>query len=383
MVKILVLLDYYIPGYKAGGPLRTIANMVAHLGKEFDFRILTRDRDATEFAPYPNIKPNAWNQCGDSQVYYASSLGFALIRQIVHDVSPDVVYLNSFFSTLPIRYLVLRRSGLTPPIPVILAPRGEFSPGALKLKSFKKRIYMILASLAGLYRDLIWQASSKQEKSEIQTAWSRDVLIRVAPNLPPVISRNSEHVTRDKEPGSVHFIFLSRITPKKNITFSLQLLGQLHGKISFSIVGPVRDEKYWKQCQSIISTLPSNVTIKYVGSIPHHQVQDILREHHFFLLPTLGENFGHAILEAMIAGCPVLISDQTPWHGLADKNVGWDLPLDSASDWLCALQSCVDMGQAEYSAMLANAHQFASDWIANSDIRQANIDLFRAASQKE
>lgn len=37
-MKILTLADYYLPGYKAGGPIRTLANMVDMLGDEFKFR---------------------------------------------------------------------------------------------------------------------------------------------------------------------------------------------------------------------------------------------------------------------------------------------------------------------------------------------------------
>ena len=47
-----------------------------------------------------------------------------------------------------------------------------------------------------------------------------------------------------------------------------------------------------------------------------------------FFFPTLGENYGHVIYEALDSGCPVLISDQTPWRGLSEVGAGWDLPLD-------------------------------------------------------
>ena len=42
---ILSFAGHYLPGYKAGGPIRSIANMVDQLGDEFDFRIVAGDRD--------------------------------------------------------------------------------------------------------------------------------------------------------------------------------------------------------------------------------------------------------------------------------------------------------------------------------------------------
>ena len=51
-MRILTFVDYYLPGYKAGGPIRTIANMVSQLGGEFEFLIVTRERDFLDTVPY-------------------------------------------------------------------------------------------------------------------------------------------------------------------------------------------------------------------------------------------------------------------------------------------------------------------------------------------
>ena len=65
-LNILVLCDWYLPGYKGGSLIRRISSMVEPFSNEFSFRILTstRDRDVFEEAPYPNIKFNKWNKVG-------------------------------------------------------------------------------------------------------------------------------------------------------------------------------------------------------------------------------------------------------------------------------------------------------------------------------
>ena len=73
-----------------------------------------------------------------------------------------------------------------------------------------------------------------------------------------------------------------------------------------------------------------------------------IAKNHLFFLPTLGENFGHIILEAFCAGCPVLISDQTPWRDLEEKGVGWNLPLDQPELFREVLQRFAGMENAEY-----------------------------------
>ena len=51
--RVLVCAPHYLPGYKCGGPIRSIANMVKGLGSHFDFFVVTRDRDATDTESYP------------------------------------------------------------------------------------------------------------------------------------------------------------------------------------------------------------------------------------------------------------------------------------------------------------------------------------------
>ena len=53
--RILVLTGCYLPGFRGGGPLRTIFNAVNSLHGDFDFHILTADRDLGDAAPYPGM----------------------------------------------------------------------------------------------------------------------------------------------------------------------------------------------------------------------------------------------------------------------------------------------------------------------------------------
>ncbi|MBN2392189.1 MAG: glycosyltransferase [Anaerolineae bacterium] len=380
---ILTCVDYYLPGFKAGGPLRTISNMVAQIGEVIDFRIITRDRDATDAQPYPNVNVDAWNQVGQARVYYASPghLSFRTLRALVKTTAPDALYMNSFFSTLTIKCLALRRIGALPDIPVVVAPRGEFSPGALALKQKKKSLYIALAKALGLYNNVLWQASSPVEQGDIRAVFGDRAQIHVAPNVPAAVRQQAVE-PRAKSPGEARFIFLSRISPKKNLHRLIEMLGALSGTITLSIVGPVRDEAHWQVCQQMINRLPAHVQVEVLGSVPHEQVHVLLAGHHFFVLPTLGENFGHAILEALAAGVPVLISDQTPWRDLAQAGVGWDIFIEDAPQWRNVLQQCVDMSQTEYDRMSNNARAYAVEWTADNSILQANRELFAKAIAK-
>src|SRR5262249_46684314 len=95
--------------------------------------------------------------------------------------------------------------------------------------------------------------------------------------------------------------------------------------------------------------------------------------------PTLGENFGHAIFDALAVGCPVIVSDATPWQELSGKGAGWSLPLEAQDLWRSVLLDCINMDQTPYISMSHRARKYALDFIQTSDILQKNRELFVSA----
>jgi len=283
------------------------------------------------------------------------------LRKTICAAEHDVLYLNSFFSpSFTIKPLLLRRLGLVPKVPVILAPRGELSAGALTLKAPKKRLYLILAKAFGLYRGLIWQASSKYEAENIRCWLGDQVPVVTAPNLPaPSHGAEKQLHRREKVGGRLKVVFLSRISRMKNLRGALSMLKELKGEVEFNIYGPLEDVGYWKECQKVIRLLPQHIQVQYRGGIAHDEVADVLADYDLFFLPTLGENFGHVISEALLAGCPVLISDCTPWRSLQEKGVGWDLPLEQPERFIETLQDCIEMGAQEHDLLSRRARAFA------------------------
>ncbi len=71
MINILTCVGSYLPGYKAGGPIRTIVNMVDSLADDHLFKIITFDRDLGDKESYSDVKINDWNEVGYALVYYS------------------------------------------------------------------------------------------------------------------------------------------------------------------------------------------------------------------------------------------------------------------------------------------------------------------------
>jgi hypothetical protein len=68
--RILVAANVYLPGYFAGGPVRSIAGLVESLGDEFEMLVVTSDRDLKASSPYTDVQLDAWNRIGKAHVHY-------------------------------------------------------------------------------------------------------------------------------------------------------------------------------------------------------------------------------------------------------------------------------------------------------------------------
>ena len=382
---ILCFVAYYLPGYRSGGPVRTIANFVDHLGDEFDIRIITRDRDALDTEPYPDVAIEEWNTVGKARVFYASDQTLTLrgIARLLRETPHDILYLNSFFSfrftTLPV---LARRLGMAPKRPCVIAPRGEFSQGALEIKGTRKSFYLWLARFLKIHHGVLWQASNEFEAKDIYTAlpFARGSIAE-ASNLPSegrVPSPRTRKVKKDKD-EPLRLIFLSRVSPKKNLNFLLSVLKNAEFSVELDIYGVIDDEQHWDSCKALITMLPSSASVRYQGVVPHMKVNRIIASYDLFVLPTRGENYGHAIAEALSQGVPVLISDQTPWRDLEMHGAGWDLSLDRKDRFLEVLAQVNAMDEAEYLALRESAVTYAKSKLMDGSILEKNRKIFHQA----
>ena len=389
-MKILTFMDYYLPGFKAGGPIRTVSMMVSQLPESFKFLIVTRDRDHTDRRAHPGIRTNEWTDVGRAKVWYLPKrdLSIANLARLARLVKPDVLYANSFFSRITIRLLVARSLGLLGEIPMVLAPRGEFSAGALTIRQGRKKVFLTLGRSLGLFGNLLWQASSEAERTDILRALGERQSVRVSQNIavaPDIFDHRVDHpfpTGAPKRGGAARFVFLSRVSPMKNLRTAIELLGTLSGEVSLDIFGPVDDAKYWRECQAAAAKVPPNVKVTWRGNVSPTDVTAVIAGFDFFVLPTLGENFGHVILESLSAGCPVLLSDRTPWKRLEADGAGWILPLEQRQRWVEVLQRCVEMDNPTHQEMRKRARGAAQSYAQRESAIQQNVALFEEAVRR-
>jgi glycosyltransferase involved in cell wall biosynthesis len=389
-MRILIITPYYLPGFKAGGPVRSLANLIDQLGTEIDFRVIAGDRDLGESQPYAGLSSEVWQAVGKATVAYVpmSRVGPYRLCKLIRESKSDALYVNSFFHPRVFGVpLFVRRTRLIPRLPVVLAPRGAFSAGALGIKAWRKRFYLMASRLLTIGDAILWHATSELEVDDIRRTIGRNARIALAPNL--CAADNASFVSRcePKQPGRLRLVFLARINRKKNLLGAMKLLRRVPGNTSLDIYGPLEDRAYWQACQAEIGQLPANVCVRYRGAISPSEVHSTLANYDGLLLPTLGENFGHAIIESLAAGCPLVISDRTPWRNLQTRGVGWDLPLESLADFERVLEELVAMEEADHRVLRENCRFYARRFLVggqfNSPLPVPHRDRERGISAIE
>ncbi|MBO9635718.1 MAG: glycosyltransferase family 4 protein [Chitinophagaceae bacterium] len=376
--KVAVFIDWYEPGFKAGGPIQSCKNLVNQLSGLFEFYIFTSDRDIGEDSSYENVQTNTWIRNAENiHVWYATPDARKAkdIRSMIKQVQPDIVYFNSMFSKsfALIPLLVLKRIKYSGKI--VLAPRGMLHSGALSSKSLKKKVFLQVFRLSGWPSRLLFHATDEQELKYVKKHFP-SAKVKVAANIPNV--DNTDLTFPVKQRNELNAVYIARIHPHKNLHFFLQLFKELKPeyKLRFDIFGVADDEAYSARCRELAADLPGNVQVNFHGPLVNREVLPTLKHNHVFMLATLGENFGHAVFESLTAGRPVLISDQTPWRSLASVNAGWDLPLNDKQAFAGTIAELMEMGQDEYDVWAKGAKALALDFMTKQNYTSTYLRLF-------
>jgi glycosyltransferase involved in cell wall biosynthesis len=374
---ILVFIDWFDPGFKAGGPIRSAVNFSKNLQHDYDVYVFTGDRDLGATSAYPDVKINEWTGYDERvKVFYCSpeNLTWKTIRATLQELQPAVIYLNSMFSRFFTIYPLLIAGNGKSTARVVLAPRGMLRVSALKFKSLKKKVYLHAFKLLRLHKHIVFQATDDTELADVKSIFGDTSVVLLAPNLPGYIPSYPGSIT--KNAGSLKIVFTGRIHPIKNLDFLLTCLGKISGDVVLTVIGSEEDDVFATYCKGLATSLPDHIIVNFKGETPNDIVPLIIAEHHIFGLPTQGENFGHAIFEALILGKPVIISDQTPWRNLSAVHAGWDLPLGQPEQFISALQVMVDWSQEEYNNWSLSAWQYVKDTVGKKDLKTIYHQLF-------
>jgi glycosyltransferase involved in cell wall biosynthesis len=242
------------------------------------------------------------------------------------------------------------------------------------IKQKKKWFYLNFIESLNLFRHVTLLYTDKSEINEKYFTHSHSHIIS---DPFPSQLQQVEKKKLLKSKGMLKLIFLSRIHPIKNLHYVIERLFSFKEKlIELTVVGHIDDEPYWIKCKDMIKLLPNSIVVNYLGVINPTNVYDVLQSNHVFILPTLGENFGYAIFETFLAGRPVIISDQTPWQKLQERQVGWSIPIIDTEAWERAIANCIELNQTDFDEYCQNSWHFSRKYIEKSSLKKDYIHIF-------
>ena len=373
MKKLLIMASLFWPQKKSGGPPVSIMNLVTAIKGHFDVYIISNNHEIGESEPLPGIR-EGWNEYPFGKVIYIpyGEHSTKRVAELIREVSPDVIYQNSFFSIndlLP----VLRYKKKHKNVKVIVAPRGELYPERFKKGYAKKKLYSMLFRYSGMLKNVYFQGTGDDECAQEHTILGikKDHLCNVQ-NLSLV---TEEYTPIVKNSGELRLVYIARIHPTKNTLSAVSWLSEAKGNITYDIYGSIEDTQYWEQCKEVISNLPENIKVSYKGVIDHTAVPETLVGYHAYYMPTTGENFGHSIVEAMLLGRTVIISDQTPWTDV-NGDGGYAFALDQKDAFVKALTDLCSCSQEEYDVLSEKVRAYVERKLNVKEITEDYIKMF-------
>jgi len=361
--RVLVTVGTFEPGSRGGGPVRSVANILDSTSSDVKVTLVTRDRDLGSDVAYAGLS-GKWVDRGLVRVFYLNTRSprqwWELWRKL-RTTQFDLLYVNSLWD--PISSLVpigATRAHLLRIPQVLIAPRGELSPGALSLKVRKKALFLKLWARVLRGGHIAWHAFTEREATEIIAAipWADTIVNQSQVSLPDEALEPAD-VSFGQE---VRLVYIGRISPKKNLLLSLAALKTISTPVRLNIFGPLEDPQYWASCLDAIQELPKSVSVRYLGELEPTRVRQEFSLYDAFLFPTLGENFGHTIAESLSASCPVICADNTPWTQVLGAGGGRILGELSVQCLASEIEMLLNLDPAERAERRRAAGRAFKEW---------------------
>lgn len=277
---------------------------------------------------------------------YEYTFDLPLIRYFYRrNVNPDILHFHGVW--MPCN-LYVAKYGLRHNIPYVINPRGDTEIARInydKIKKIKKQIAWHLYGKRIVDNAACIIATSEQERDSIRTLGSK-VPVAIIPNGIELDAFPKEVVHNHGEKKVL--LFLSRINPIKGIEYLIDAWRQLDTNLmnqwELHIAGNSDPKDYIDTLKAKVNGLGLSESIKFIGPVTGEAKMRKYQDSNLFILPTLNENFGNVVAEAMMCECPVITTKNAPWSCLNEDKCGWwiDLSVENLVNTLIEAMSLMD-----------------------------------------
>ncbi|MEO8202478.1 MAG: glycosyltransferase [Betaproteobacteria bacterium] len=370
-MRILQVVPTYFPATRYGGPIVAVHGLCSALAaRGHDVQVLTtnvdgkgesgvplgvpvlRDGVSVRYFPVPFARRTYWSPG-------MAAAARAMIGQT------DIVHLHSIFlwpTWMAAR--TARHAG----VPYVCSPRGMLEKSLIRRKSrWAKALWIALVERRNLESAAAVHATSEREAAELVRFGFDLPRIAVIPNGVDLrVPESSGSAAPDWlaciPPGAPLVTFLGRINWKKGLDRLVPAMAALPS--AYLVVAGPDDEGERKALEALAARIGVRSRVIFPGPVHGWDKQALLRRSVALVLPSLSENFGNVVLEAMAASIPVVIAPQV---GLAKlvRDAGAGIVVDGSVDSIAAaLQSILGSPSlgTQMGARGRAAAESAFDW---------------------
>jgi glycosyltransferase involved in cell wall biosynthesis len=316
-MRLLFVTPYYKPAYVYGGPVRSIPALCESLAAMgANVTVHTTDANgrgslsaaASGQKHLNGVEVRYFRRRGTRTYYYSSDLARACLRDARHF---DLIYV---FSNWCYPLLPACRAARSASVPCVVSPRTSFMSEAWKRKRLKKLIYHLLVERASINSAAALHYTSTFELE--QSRW-----LRLKPRafvIPNPVDRTEfqrkqarggfrrKHGIPDDLPV---ILCLGRLEHRKGLDLTLTgFAGMPSGGARLVIAGPDEDGQL-ARLRLLAQNLGIEGRVVFTGMLDSAQRIQAFADADIFLLTSRSENFGVAVVEAMAAGLPVIVSN--------------------------------------------------------------------------
>ncbi len=315
-----------------GGPSKAVIEMVAALREQgIDAEIATTNDDGpntlnhvplqalTQFNGVPVRFFKRFSPALSPVREYAFSSSFKnWLRRHIHHY--DLVHVHAIFSftSTYAMYLARKRS-----IPYIVRTIGQLERWSIEQSPIRKKGYLHGIEKRNLLHAnrVHFTAPSEQQQATELLPELTSMMVPLGINVPEELDDPRAELGHKYAiaSGTKIIAYLSRIHRKKGLDLLLKALAQSPDTDWRLLIGGEGEGTYIDELTSLINTLKLNDRCQFIGFCQGDDKNQLLQGADLYALTSHSENFGIAVLEALAAGTPTLVSRGVALSTLVEK----------------------------------------------------------------
>lgn len=319
-MKLLIVTPSYKPAFTYGGPTFSVSKHAEMISSLVDLQVITTTANG-ENELNVNVGVNVIVDNVNVIYFYRqtkdhSHFSFGLLKYLWDNCKRyDVIHIQSWWNLVSLFSVIIC---VVKDSKVVISPRGMLSNYTINSSRLKSAVHYFFKFF--LYNRFYFHLTSQYEL--IQTINLNTKYKFIIPNF--LLTKEYINKPIDDKNG---LLFLSRIDKKKNIEVLIKAMQYLPKQVELNIVGQA-EVNYFKYLKSIV---PYNAIdrINWLGQIYGDRKNIIIAKSRILVLTSYDENFANIVLESLLHGTAVVISNNV---GLSDfvikYNLGWVVNLN-------------------------------------------------------